>query len=44
VDEIEIALQEGFHISRGNPKRPRLSEIAPRPLMVWTVWSNPLCG
>jgi hypothetical protein len=44
VDEIEIALQEGFHLSRGNPKRPRPSELAPRPLRVWTVWTNPLCG
>jgi hypothetical protein len=44
VDEIEIALQEGFHVSRGNPERPRMSEVAARPLMVWTVWNNPLCG
>lgn len=44
VDEVEIALQEGFHVSRGNPERPRLSEVAARPLQVWTVWTNPLCG
>jgi hypothetical protein len=44
VDEVEIALQEGFHVSRGNPERPRLSEVAARPLQVWTVWTNPVCG
>jgi hypothetical protein len=44
VDEVEIALQEGFHISRGNPERPRRPELAARPLRVWTVWTNPLCG
>ncbi len=44
ADEVEIALQEGFHVSRGNPERRRLSAVAARPLMVWTVWTNPLCG
>lgn len=43
TDEIEIALQEGFHVSRGPERRPQLSEVAARPLMVWTVWTNPLC-
>jgi hypothetical protein len=44
VDEVEIALQEGFHISRGHPERSRRPELAACPLRVWTVWTNPLCG
>lgn len=44
ANEVEIALQEGFHVSRGNPEVSRLSRAVARPLLVWTVWSNPLCG
>lgn len=44
TSEIDIALQEGFHVSRGKPEPPRRSMTGTiRPLMVWTVWTNPLC-